>query len=897
MKGRVVKPIGIVVLGLLVMLAAASIVSVAAPFDDEPDHLLDQTVRPTPGEAPRSREKTGPLVDVAGHLTIAANTDLRPLRGIWRWGVLPVGIVAGYDGSVYWTQYRTNTIQHAAPDGNRVETLADVDGPLGLALDRTDGHLFYITDRHVPRSVGRLQPGRSPEALIYIAGANRPFAIAVAEMSDRIYWTESINGRIRSADTAGSDVSSVFDDGFNDDDEPTGPALSAAGIAIDERHGLVFWSDLRTATIVRARLNGTGRKTILGPDQGLDFPTGLAVDTAAGKLYWGDPGTQTISRADLNGLYPEVVATSADGVLEPYGLAIDAKRRLLYWTDLAHNAIYRASLDLRRVERFIDLDSPPETTAEPSATVASCDLARDDSGREFLRRWVKLIRTCVISLHATKAMMASPYDLKLSAGTCRRQLHQAFEVAALRAALEPHCGAMQVSAAVEDTLQLGAEIIAADLPRSASLLREIRPFVAGYGPAQGSSGLEALAALDALVERLEGLDRTPDSASASTLPASGQTTAYAASMQRAGGMTGAPDDGTIRAGAPMAYVDNGDGTISDPATGLMWEKKCDACGSIHDVNTRVPWRSESGEMDVSGWLRAINSEDKHGFAGHGDWRLPQIAQLLSIVDYERFNPAVSDAFNGSGCGLDCDSHIASECSCTFFNTYWASGGSSPGGEPNIPVVAFNLGLVWAQSPTSLASVRAVRGPVANRVERFVDNADGTVTDRTTGLMWEKKCHCPGDLHDVARRSHWSFDGTRETMWDWLHSVNIEGGSGFAGYNDWRIPNVKELISLFDEQYNDPSIDPVFAHERCVGGDDPPCKDSADGLYRGLHWTSTSFADFPALAVAVGFLTPISAESQPPDWPDVIRIAGGVEPHEKTLRLATRAVRGPMQVNR
>ena len=82
---------------------------------------------------------------------------------------------------------------------------------------------------------------------------------------------------------------------------------------------------------------------------------------------------------------------------------------------------------------------------------------------------------------------------------------------------------------------------------------------------------------------------------------------------------------------------------------------------------------------------------------------------------------------------------------------------------------------------------------AGYVARFRDNGDGTVIDLSTGLTWEKKDDT-GGLHDVENRYVWSGDGQQETIWDWLDEVNAEGGSGFAGHNDWRIPNINELWS-------------------------------------------------------------------------------------------------------
>jgi hypothetical protein len=72
-------------------------------------------------------------------------------------------------------------------------------------------------------------------------------------------------------------------------------------------------------------------------------------------------------------------------------------------------------------------------------------------------------------------------------------------------------------------------------------------------------------------------------------PATGQTTAYTADKNDGiGGAIAVPDDGTVEAGATLSYTDNGDGTITDNNTGLMWEKKSDD-GSIHDKDTEYTW--------------------------------------------------------------------------------------------------------------------------------------------------------------------------------------------------------------------------------------------------------------------------------------------------------------------
>jgi hypothetical protein len=67
-----------------------------------------------------------------------------------------------------------------------------------------------------------------------------------------------------------------------------------------------------------------------------------------------------------------------------------------------------------------------------------------------------------------------------------------------------------------------------------------------------------------------------------------------------------PDDGTVGAGGALRYADNGDGTISDLNTGLMWEKKSDD-GSIHDKDDVHSWSGTGTEQTVWDWLDDLNA--------------------------------------------------------------------------------------------------------------------------------------------------------------------------------------------------------------------------------------------------------------------------------------------------
>jgi hypothetical protein len=149
-------------------------------------------------------------------------------------------------------------------------------------------------------------------------------------------------------------------------------------------------------------------------------------------------------------------------------------------------------------------------------------------------------------------------------------------------------------------------------------------------------------------------------------PASGQTTAYTADTPILGIGADVPDDGTVQAGKPLSYQDNGDGTVTDLNTGLIWEKNSND-GGLHDMDNTFPW-SLASFTTIWDWLAAVNAEGGTGLAGHSDWRIPNVQELQSIVDYENRDPAVAAAFN-AGCSLNC---TVLQCSCTAAALHWSS---------------------------------------------------------------------------------------------------------------------------------------------------------------------------------------------------------------------------------
>jgi hypothetical protein len=157
---------------------------------------------------------------------------------------------------------------------------------------------------------------------------------------------------------------------------------------------------------------------------------------------------------------------------------------------------------------------------------------------------------------------------------------------------------------------------------------------------------------------------------------------------------GSGQDGEVRAGAALSYTDNGDGTVTDDNTGLVWEKLSDD-GGVHDKDNLLTW----GNAFVH--IATLNAAH---FAGHTDWRLPNVNELRSIVNYGAQSPAVSSVFD-IGCTPQC---TVLDCSCTTASFYWASTT-----DQSLPTYAWGVnffqGAVFSNIKLSDGFVRAVRG--------------------------------------------------------------------------------------------------------------------------------------------------------------------------------------------
>ena len=207
---------------------------------------------------------------------------------------------------------------------------------------------------------------------------------------------------------------------------------------------------------------------------------------------------------------------------------------------------------------------------------------------------------------------------------------------------------------------------------------------------------DAVAALDAVVAAIDGPNKDGQPSiqcGENRVFATGQTTCYDSSGTPIA-CAGTGQDGELQKGTAHHYLDNGDGTITDTKTGLMWEKKSDD-GTLHDKDGFYTW-----DNAFSVFVAGLNSAN---FAGHNDWRLPNINELQSLADYSTAFPALNAVFN-TGCAPSC---TVLTCSCDAAFYYWSSTSFA------IPAGAWifdsGSGLVSFDDKTGSNYVRAVRG--------------------------------------------------------------------------------------------------------------------------------------------------------------------------------------------
>lgn len=223
------------------------------------------------------------------------------------------------------------------------------------------------------------------------------------------------------------------------------------------------------------------------------------------------------------------------------------------------------------------------------------------------------------------------------------------------------------------------------------------------------------------------------------------------------------------------YAENGDGTATDNLTGLMWIQ----CAYGQTWSAGPSCSDSAGAMF---WQDAMNYCDGLSYAGQDDWRLPSVKELATLVDASRFTPAVqASAFPGS------------------FSTYfWSS--SSYANDGNLAWgVTFDGSAYKGDKATAAYNVRCVRGGtlVVESFSASVVSGNRIVEDSATDLIWQG---CAAGL------SGDSCQQDSAITYYWQDAISYCETSTWAGFDDWRLPDRNELMTIADYGQYHPAID-------------------------------------------------------------------------------------------
>ena len=273
-------------------------------------------------------------------------------------------------------------------------------------------------------------------------------------------------------------------------------------------------------------------------------------------------------------------------------------------------------------------------------------------------------------------------------------------------------------------------------------------------------------------------------------------------------------------GNQPSYTNNEDGTITDNVTGLMWQKDF----------TKVQWALAQSEADAA------------DTGQYNDWRVPTIKELYSLIDFTGSQGSglptsptpPADAlpfidtdyfefeYPSTGRYIDAQYVSSTEYTSTtmngndtFFGVNFADGRIK-----GYPKVNNNHPEYYA---------RYVRGNISYGKNDFVNNGDGTITDIATGLMWAKNDSGYGMV--------------------WQDSLAYAEDLILADYDDWRLPNAKELHTIVDYTR---SPDATGSAAIDAGFDTTSIRNELNQDDYPFFWSSTTFTRPSSDAIMICF---------------------------------------------
>ena len=241
------------------------------------------------------------------------------------------------------------------------------------------------------------------------------------------------------------------------------------------------------------------------------------------------------------------------------------------------------------------------------------------------------------------------------------------------------------------------------------------------------------------------------------------------------------------------FSDNGDQTVTDRLTGLSWTRDANPAGS---------YKTWQQALD---YVKALN---RRKYLGRNDWRLPGIREMESLVNLEA---DLASWLSSQGFrNVQKDDYWTSSTYAAYTRCAWSVGmysgiaagrGKGDGacvwpvrdGQPGVTNIP-SSGQTACYDDSGAAIDCAgtgqdgeLRTGAAWPAPRFTENADQTLTDMLTGLVWSKDGKTPGPAA--------CNPGTRKDGQGAPDHVECLNANGYLGRSDWRLPNRNELASL------------------------------------------------------------------------------------------------------
>jgi formylglycine-generating enzyme required for sulfatase activity len=303
------------------------------------------------------------------------------------------------------------------------------------------------------------------------------------------------------------------------------------------------------------------------------------------------------------------------------------------------------------------------------------------------------------------------------------------------------------------------------------------------------------------------------------LPKTGQTTCYDNSYATTL-CSGTGQDGETQIGVAWPsprFVDNGDQTLTDKLTGLIWTKNANIM-KTNDPSYDTDYPELDGAVKWQHALDYIKMLNTGSYLGHNDWRLPNRNELRSLnnlgqenlttwLTSQGFTNVKTDKNYWSSTTAPLGQQSIGQRSILAWSMYMGVGSISRAQKPNDSLYIWPVRSSISASTGSLPLPKTGQTTCYDDIDaiidcsgtgqdgdlqmgiswpapRFVDYGDQTFTDKLTGLSWSKDA---------------SIGYLTSTWQQALDVINTRNSTSYKGHNDWRLPNRYELESLYNAE--------------------------------------------------------------------------------------------------